>query len=93
MVTVENSRGKFVYNNEKGYWLCVHGRCPGVFGSAANIIVPAFYGTALKEEAIEKGLATRDSFKVVDVKPKRAVATKGGKTPKVRSGFISISIT
>lgn len=75
-----------------GYWYCVSGRVPGIFGGSSNLLVPRIMSSELAKEAVNQGLACAEElakFEKKKEKPKRRVSVSAGKknVSAIKGGF------
>jgi hypothetical protein len=94
-IIVSMKNGKFELVKDTGsyssYWVCVSGRCPGVFGrDSSGTIVPVVYRSQLYAAAIEAGYSQEDLS--TPKRPVKAVATGRTRKASTKKAAIRISL-
>ncbi len=74
-----------------GYWFCISGRIPGIFGKNANqLLVPRIMSSELAKEAVRQGLACAEElskFLKKKEKTKKRVKVAKPKVSMIKGGF------
>lgn len=65
----------------KGYWYCVRGKIPTIFGSATiGLVVPSLFAADLTKEAVARGIARQDDL--MRSLAKKVREKKGNRKPR-----------